>query len=119
MTATSSDAGRRSLTDLPEWRALEAHANEMRSVHLRSLFAADSNRGEKLVVEGAGLYFDYSKHRVTDETIANFNVPGYTFGTEVYTRIGLTSNGYAVGGGRSSRSFAASIPSSMRSSSGR
>ena len=70
MTATGSDAGQRSLTDLPEWRALEAHANEMRSVHLRSLFAADSSRGEKLVVEGAGLYFDYSKHRVSADTLA-------------------------------------------------
>jgi glucose-6-phosphate isomerase len=70
MTATTSDAGRRSLTDLPEWRALADHADEMHAVHLRSLFAADSNRGEKLVVEGAGLYLDYSKHRVTDETLA-------------------------------------------------
>jgi glucose-6-phosphate isomerase len=41
----------------------------MRSVHLRSLFAADSTRGDKFTAEGAGLFFDYSKHRVTAETL--------------------------------------------------
>jgi glucose-6-phosphate isomerase len=57
------------LTDLPEWRALAAHANAMRSVHLRSLFASDDARGTRLVADAAGLYVDYSKHRVTDETL--------------------------------------------------
>jgi glucose-6-phosphate isomerase len=57
------------LTTLPEWRALAAHAEEMRSVHLRSLFDADPARGTRFVAEAAGLYMDYSKHRVVRETL--------------------------------------------------
>jgi glucose-6-phosphate isomerase len=57
------------LTTLPEWRALSAHAEEMRSVHLRSLFDADPTRGTRFVAEAAGLYMDYSKHRVIRETL--------------------------------------------------
>ena len=57
------------LTTLPEWRAVAAHAEEMRSVHLRSLFDADPARGTRFVVEAAGLYMDYSKHRVVRETL--------------------------------------------------
>ena len=58
------------LTASPEWSALKAHAHDMRSVHLRSLFAADAARGERYVAEAAGLYVDYSKHRITDETLS-------------------------------------------------
>ena len=58
------------LTASPEWSALKAHADDMRSVHLRSLFAADAARGERYVAEAAGLYVDYSKHRITDETLS-------------------------------------------------
>ena len=57
------------LTDLPEWHALESHAADMQSVHLRSLFASDATRGTRFTAEAAGLYVDYSKHRVTGETI--------------------------------------------------
>jgi glucose-6-phosphate isomerase len=57
------------LTQLPEWRALESHANEMRGVHLRSLFAGDPSRGQRLAAEAAGLYLDYSKNRVAAETL--------------------------------------------------
>ena len=57
------------LTMLPAWRALEAHVEQMRDVHLRSLFAADPSRGERFAVEAAGLYLDYSKNHVTDETV--------------------------------------------------
>ena len=57
------------LTDRPEWRALEAHAADMQSVHLRSLFADDPTRGTRFTAEAAGLYLDYSKHRVTAETL--------------------------------------------------
>jgi glucose-6-phosphate isomerase len=57
------------LTTLPEWRDLAMHAEEMRSVHLRSLFDADATRGTRLVAEAAGLYMDYSKHRVRSETL--------------------------------------------------
>jgi glucose-6-phosphate isomerase len=57
------------LTSRPEWKALAAHHETMRDVHLRELFAKDSQRGERLVAEAAGLYLDYSKQRVTDETL--------------------------------------------------
>jgi glucose-6-phosphate isomerase len=51
------------------WQALERHAEEMRRVHLRTLFADDPGRAERYTAEGAGLYLDYAKHRVTDETL--------------------------------------------------
>ncbi|HTB23038.1 MAG TPA: glucose-6-phosphate isomerase [bacterium] len=54
----------------PAWRALENHHLELRELHLRRLFAEDPKRGERLVVDAEGIYFDYSKHRVTDETLA-------------------------------------------------
>lgn len=57
------------LTALPEWRALENHYQALHSVHLRSLFAQDATRGERLTLEAEGIYFDYSKNRLTDETI--------------------------------------------------
>ncbi|ACO46679.1 glucose-6-phosphate isomerase [Deinococcus deserti] len=57
------------LTETPAWQALQAHFETLHSVHLRDLFAADPGRGERLTAEGAGLYLDYSKHRVTDETL--------------------------------------------------
>jgi len=56
-------------SDGPAWRALAAHADAMRGVHLRDLFAGDPGRGERLSAEAAGLYLDYSKNRVTDETL--------------------------------------------------
>src|SRR5579884_1913646 len=51
------------------WRALEQHHASVGAAHLRDLFAADPGRGERMAVEAAGLYLDYSKNRVTDETI--------------------------------------------------
>ena len=53
----------------PAWKALEEHYRSIRNVHLRQLFSDDPKRGERLVVEAAGLYLDYSKNRVTGETI--------------------------------------------------
>ncbi|TMG83883.1 MAG: glucose-6-phosphate isomerase, partial [Betaproteobacteria bacterium] len=58
-----------SLTERPQWRALGAHCREIERLHLRELFAADPSRGERLVAESAGLYLDYSKNRITDETL--------------------------------------------------
>ena len=58
------------LKDMKEWKALEAHYNRIGATHLRELFAADPRRGEKLAIDAAGIYFDYSKHRVTEETIS-------------------------------------------------
>jgi glucose-6-phosphate isomerase len=57
------------LTTLPEWQALQAHAQALAPTHLRGLFAADPERGTRLAVEGAGLYVDYSKQRVTGQTL--------------------------------------------------
>ena len=57
------------LTTLPAWRDLTNHAEQIRGVHLRELFANDPSRGTHFAVEAAGLYLDYSKNRITDETI--------------------------------------------------
>jgi glucose-6-phosphate isomerase len=57
------------LRSRPEWKALEAHHNSLRDVHLRDLFAKDPARGERLSAEAAGFYLDYSKNRLTDETL--------------------------------------------------
>ena len=57
------------LTELPAWKALTAHYEKIRGVHLRTLFADDASRGERLALSAEGFYFDYSKHRVTDETL--------------------------------------------------
>src|SRR5438309_1554984 len=51
------------------WRALQVHHAQVRELHLRQLFADDPGRGERLATEAVGLYFDYSKHRVTPETL--------------------------------------------------
>jgi len=57
------------LKSRPAWKALETHARTMRDLHLRTLFADDPARGERLTAEGAGLFLDYSKNRVTDQTL--------------------------------------------------
>jgi glucose-6-phosphate isomerase len=58
------------LTARPAWKALEAHHEKIRGLHLRTLFADDATRGERLTAEAAGIYLDYSKNRVTEETVA-------------------------------------------------
>jgi len=57
------------VTPTPEWLALQDHHRKIRDVHLRALFAEDPRRGERLSAAAAGLYLDYSKNRVTDETL--------------------------------------------------
>ena len=57
------------LRGLPAWAELQTHYEQIRDAHLRDLFAADPERGQRLVAEGAGLYLDFSKNRVTDETM--------------------------------------------------
>jgi len=57
------------LTQRPEWQALQRHYDQHGSDHLRDLFAADAQRGERLTVEAEGIYLDYSKHRVTEENM--------------------------------------------------
>jgi glucose-6-phosphate isomerase len=58
------------LSQRPQWQALQQHARRAASLRLREMFAVDPTRGERLAAEGAGLYLDYSKQRVTDETLA-------------------------------------------------
>jgi len=65
MTATDGP-----LTSAPAWKALAAHHERVRDQRLRELFAQDPARGERLTAEGAGVLLDYSKQRVTDETLA-------------------------------------------------
>ena len=57
------------LAQLASWKALEAHHSKVEGTHLRDLFAGDHGRGERLTAEALGIFFDYSKHRVTDETL--------------------------------------------------
>ncbi len=57
------------LTQCPEWQALAAHAREMENVHMRELFASDPQRFERYFLEAAGLKLDYSKNRITDQTL--------------------------------------------------
>jgi glucose-6-phosphate isomerase len=58
------------LTTHIAWKALEVHYSKIRDLHLRTLFADEATRGERMAVEAVGIYFDYSKHRITDETLA-------------------------------------------------
>ena len=56
-------------TKRPAWKALATHCKRIKPLHLRKLFAADSKRGQRLTVEAAGLFLDYSKNRVSDQTL--------------------------------------------------
>src|SRR5438132_457717 len=60
---------RTSLTERPAYQALAAHYREIEGRHLRELFAEDPQRGTRMAIEELGIYFDYSKNRVTDETL--------------------------------------------------
>jgi hypothetical protein len=66
---TGPGLARGALTQSPAWQALEAHHRQLHEVHLRTLFADDPQRGERLSMQAAGLYLDYSKNRLTDETL--------------------------------------------------
>ena len=66
---TTSPTGRLPLRSRPAWSALAEHHVKIRDAHLRDLFASDPDRGERLTAEAAGLYLDYSKNRITDETV--------------------------------------------------
>ena len=58
-----------SLRETEAWRALEEHAKEIRTSHLRDLFADDPSRGERMSLEAEGIFLDYSKNRISDETV--------------------------------------------------
>src|ERR1700721_1356168 len=57
------------LTERPAWNALKAHHRSIAGVELRALFAEDPKRGERLALAAAGVYLDYSKNRLTEETL--------------------------------------------------
>src|SRR5437899_7163395 len=57
------------LTLRPAWKALEEHYQKIQTLHLRTLFAEDPRRGERFATEAVGIYFDYSKNRITEETM--------------------------------------------------
>jgi glucose-6-phosphate isomerase len=59
----------KTLTDRPEWKALKDHHKRIRNATIRSLFKKDPERGTRMTLEAAGLYFDYSKNRVTEDTL--------------------------------------------------
>ena len=65
----TTDTTTQSLTQRPPWKALQAHYQQIHSLNLRQLFAEDPLRGERFVIDAAGIYLDYSKNRVTDETM--------------------------------------------------
>ena len=57
------------LTSLSAWKTLQSHYDKIRNQHLRDMFRTDPNRGSRLTAEAEGIYLDYSKHRITDETV--------------------------------------------------
>src|SRR5215510_7702028 len=59
----------KTLNRQPAWKALATHYKEISDWHLRDLFADDTHRGQRLTAEAAGLYLDYSKNRITEETV--------------------------------------------------
>src|SRR6476659_22263 len=63
------DPTTKSVTERPAWNALVAHYQNVRELHLRKLFADDPTRGERMTAEAVGLFLDYSKNRITDETL--------------------------------------------------
>jgi glucose-6-phosphate isomerase len=70
-TRETGDTGRdlKPLTQRSAWKSLQVHYEKVRGLHLRKLFADDPKRGELMTAEAAGLYLDYSKNRITDETL--------------------------------------------------
>lgn len=69
VTKVSKNKAVKPLTGLKAWKALKTHHKQIGALHLRDLFAADPKRGEQLTVEAMGLFLDYSKNRITGETI--------------------------------------------------
>jgi len=69
MAARSETSRTRSTNKRAAWQALEAHYETMRVLHLRSLFADDPTRGARMTVDAAGVYLDYAKNRINDETL--------------------------------------------------
>ena len=69
VTNVANSQSTQSLTEFKAWKALQSHYEQVSGSHLRDLFAADPDRGVRLTAEAVGLFFDYSKNRITDETL--------------------------------------------------
>ena len=69
MATAIEPASARPLTERPAWKELQIHSKRIRKQHLRKLFSADPERGTRMAAEAAGIYLDYSKNRITDQTI--------------------------------------------------
>ncbi len=69
MATITEPVTKRMLTERPAWKTLEDHCQKMRAVHLRDLFANDGERGPRFTAEATGIYLDYSKNRITGETM--------------------------------------------------
>ncbi len=70
------------LTEMTAWKALESHAAQMQTKHLREMFSSDPQRGERMTAEACGLFMDYSKHRIDDETLRLFQALAAESGLE-------------------------------------
>ncbi len=68
-TSPQAPAAIAPLVERPAWKALQQHHSAIQDVHLRQLFTDDPQRGQRFALEALGLYFDYSKNRITDETL--------------------------------------------------
>src|SRR5262245_22328363 len=69
MQAIKEAAKTRSAVGSPAWQALQSHYEKVRKLHLRNLFADDPTRGERMTASAVGIELDYSKNRITDETL--------------------------------------------------
>src|SRR5258705_3172788 len=69
MAASGANPAKRGTDKADAWRALESQNEEISKAHLRDLFADDPKRGERMTTEAAGVFLDYSKNRITDETL--------------------------------------------------
>src|SRR6185312_5307327 len=65
----TTETKKRSMVKRPSWKALQSHYKKVSKLHLRDLFEDDPERGQQMTLEAVGLYLDYSKNRITDETL--------------------------------------------------
>src|SRR5215203_842480 len=79
---TTETIARPPIDQTPEWQALLDHHAGLRDRHLRDLFEEDPERAERLTAEGAGVFLDYSKHRITDETLGHLLAVARVAGVE-------------------------------------
>jgi glucose-6-phosphate isomerase len=96
----------KSVTELPAWNCLSAHFQKVARLHMRDLFAQDPKRGERLTAEAAELYLDYSKNRITDETLGLLLQLAEQSGLRARSDVRRRDDQYFREAGRSTRSAA-------------